>query len=111
MFCVMWGKTIFSRILAIGERSEIGLYEEPIPGSLLGLRIGTILASFQMCGMVLLLSALVRSCLRYSMAIGPRCLRCFMLMLSGPVELLFFADFKAFVTCSVVISICVGSIF
>ena len=35
------------------------------------------------------------------MAIGPRCLRCLMLMLSGPVELLFLLLFTAFLTCSV----------
>lgn len=38
------------------------------------------------------------------MAVGPRCLRCFMFMLSGPVELLFFADLIACTTCAVVIS-------
>ena len=34
------------------------------------------------------------------MARGPRCFRCLMLMLSGPVELLFFAFLMACVTCS-----------
>ncbi len=57
MCCVIYGRTIFSSVFAIGDKSEIGLYEEPKSGSLLGLRIGIILESFQMCGMVLLLSA------------------------------------------------------
>jgi len=30
---------------------------------------------------------------------GPRCFRCLMLMLSGPVELLFLADLMAWVVC------------
>jgi len=95
---------IFSRVLAIGERREIGLYDGPEPGSLLGLRIGTILASFQMWGIVLVLRAFASNDLRYSVAIGPRCCRCLILMLSGPVELLFLVDFMACMTCSVVIS-------
>ena len=41
---------IFSSVLAMGERSDIGLYEVPIDGSLFGLGIGIILASFQMWG-------------------------------------------------------------
>ena len=43
--------------------------------------------------------------MRYDIAIGPKCLRWRMLMLSGPVELLLFADFIAFIVSSVVISI------
>ena len=33
------------------------------------------------------------------MARGPRCFRCLMLMLSGPVELLFLAALMAWVVC------------
>ena len=47
---VMYGRIVFSRVLAIGERSEIGLYEEPWLESLFGLRIGLILAVFQIWG-------------------------------------------------------------
>ena len=82
----------------MGERREIGLYDEPRPGSLFGFSIGTILASFQIWGIILLFRDFVSNCLRYSLAKGPRCLRCFMLMLSGPVELLFFADLMACMT-------------
>ena len=39
------------------------------------------------------------------MAIGPRCLRCWMLTLSGPSDLLFLLLAIAFLTCSVVIVI------
>jgi len=53
---VMCGRIIFSMILAIGESTEIGqstemgLWEVPIPGSLLGFGIGMIFASFQFVG-------------------------------------------------------------
>ena len=40
-------KNDFFMILAMGESREIGLYEIPRPGSLFGLGIGTIFASFQ----------------------------------------------------------------
>jgi hypothetical protein len=41
----------------MGERSEMGRYEVPTHGSLLGLGIGMILASFQICGVTLEFSA------------------------------------------------------
>ena len=47
------GRIIFSRVLAIGDSSEIGRKEEPICGFLFGFGIGMILAVFQICGMVL----------------------------------------------------------
>ena len=58
-------------------------------GSLLGLGIGMTLALFQMWGIVFVLRAMLKNCVRYESACGPRCFRCCMLMLSGPVELLF----------------------
>ena len=47
MFAMMYGRMIFAMILAMGESSEFGLYEVPGPGSLFGLGIGMIFASFQ----------------------------------------------------------------
>ena len=64
MLFVISGRIIFSRILAIGESSEIGRKEEPICLSLLGLGIGIILAVFQICGMVLVLRAMLYICVR-----------------------------------------------
>ena len=58
---------------------------------------------------MLLFKAFISSDRKYSMAIGPKCLRCFMFMLSGAVELLFLAEFIACLTCSVVISMFVDS--
>ena len=75
-------------------------------GSLLGLGIGMILAVFHVCGMVLVFSARLYICVRYVSALGPRCLRCFMLMSSGPVELLFRAACMACLVCCVVM--CMG---
>lgn len=42
----------FSSVLAMGERSEMGLYDVLSLRFLLGLGIGIILDSFQMAGMV-----------------------------------------------------------
>lgn len=47
MLFVTCGSMAFSRVLAIGESKDIGLYEVPKEGSLFGLGIGTIFASFQ----------------------------------------------------------------
>ena len=51
--------------------------------------IGMMLASFHMCGMVLVLRVRLKVLVRYVRPNGPMCLRCLMLMPSGPVELLF----------------------
>ena len=58
-------------------------------GSLLGLGMGMILASFQICGMTFVLIDKLKMWVRNCMASGPRCFKCLMFMLSGPVELLF----------------------
>lgn len=47
---VKCGSMTFSSVLAIGERRDMGLYEVPMNGSLFGLGIGIILASFQIWG-------------------------------------------------------------
>ena len=86
MFLVMCGRSVFSRVLAIGERREMGRKEALSLDGLLAFCLGSMWASFQMCGMVFVLSARLKMCVRYCVAIGPRCLRCCMLMLSGPTE-------------------------
>ena len=48
-----------------------------------------IVALFQICGIVLVLRDELKRFVRYFMAKGPKCLRCLMLMPSGPMELLF----------------------
>jgi len=52
MFWVISGRIVFSRVLIMGDRREIGLYDALSPRFLLGLGIGIIFASFQMCGNV-----------------------------------------------------------
>jgi len=59
-----------------------------MPGSLLGLGMGTILANFHICGVIFKLTARLRIAVRYWMASGPRCFKWRMFMWSGPVELL-----------------------
>ena len=46
--------SVFSRIFAINERNEMGLYDVHNFMSLLGFGISMIFASFHMCGIMLL---------------------------------------------------------
>ena len=64
MFSVMYGRIIFSNVLAIGESSAMGLYEVAIDVSLLGFAMGITLACFQMLGMVFVLSVMLYICVR-----------------------------------------------
>ena len=57
--------------------------------SFLGLETGMMLANFHTCSILLTLTAALYMFGRYFSPRLPMCLRCFMLMLSGPVELLF----------------------
>ena len=41
-----------STVSAITERRDMGLYEVPLSMSVLGFRMGTMLASFRMCGIM-----------------------------------------------------------
>ena len=70
--------------------------------SLPGLGIGIILAFFHVCGIVFVLREMLKIAVRYVSAVTPRCLRCLIFMLSGPVELLFLACLIASEVCSVV---------
>ena len=88
MLAVMYGSMTFSRVLAIGDNSAIGLYEVPNDGFLFGLGMGIILAFFQLFGMMFWLMAMLYMCVSRSIAVCPRCFRCLMFMSSGPVELL-----------------------
>ena len=46
MVAVMQGRRFFSRVFAITERRDMGLYEVALSVSLLGFGIGTMLANF-----------------------------------------------------------------
>ena len=73
----------------------MGLYEVPFSMSLLGFRIGTMLANVHMCGIMLVLGSVSNMLLRNASPRGPMCFRCLMFSLSGPCELLFLLCFIA----------------
>ena len=52
MVFVMYGRRLFSRVLAITERSKLGLYEVPMFMTLLGFGIGIMFAIFHVRGMM-----------------------------------------------------------
>ena len=65
----------------------MGLYEVPLSVSLLGFGMGTMLANFHMCGIMLVLRAVFNILVRNASRRGPMCFRCLMFNLSGPCEL------------------------
>ena len=67
----------------------MGLYEVPLSMSLFGFGMGTILANFHMCGIMLVLRTVFNMIVRNASPRGPMCFRCLMFCLSGPCELLF----------------------
>ena len=71
----------------ITERRDMGLYE--VPMSLLGFRMGTMLANFHMCGIMFVLRAVFNMLVRNANPRGHMCFRCLIFSLSGPCELLF----------------------
>ena len=104
MLFVMYISSVFSSVYAMTERSEMGLYDVPMFMSLFGFGIGKMFASFRVRGMMLLLSDvyILYMLVRYVSPSGPRCLRCLMLTVLGPVELLCLLSFIATWTCVVV---------
>ena len=76
----------------MGESNAMGLYDVPRVVSLPGLRIGIIFCYFPcVWDCVCVERERLNIAVRYVIAVTPRCLRCLMFMLSGPVELLFLA--------------------
>ena len=73
----------------------MGLYEVPLSMSLLGFGMGTMLASFHMCGIMLVLRAIFNMLVRNASLRGPMCFRCLLFNLSGPCKLLFLLCFIA----------------
>ena len=67
-----------------------------------GFRIGMMFASFHVRVMMLLFNDVVYMLVRYESSSGPMCLRCLMLTLSGPMELLFLLYFIVAWACVVV---------
>ena len=71
------------------------LYEVPLSMSLLGFGMGTMLANFHMCGIILVLRAVFNMLVKNAIPRRPMCFRCLMFNLSGPCELLFLLCFIA----------------
>ena len=95
MFAVMYGRRLYSSVFAITERRDMGMYEVPLSMTLLGIGMGTMLASFHMGGILLVLKVVYNMLVRNASPRGPMCLRCLMFNLSGPSELLFLPCFIA----------------
>ena len=71
----------------------MGLNDMPLPMSLLGFGVGTMLANFHMLGIMLVLRAVFNMLVRNASPRGPMCFRCLMFNLSVPRELLFLLCF------------------
>ena len=67
----------------------MGLYEVPLSMSLLGFGMGTMLANFHICGIILVLRALFNMLVRNASPRGPMSFRCLMFNMPGTCELLF----------------------
>ena len=67
----------------------------------LGFGMGTMLANFHMCGIMLVLRAVLNILLRNASPRGPMCFRCLIFNLSGPCEFLFLRLVKQFAICLV----------
>ena len=80
---------------AITERRDMGLCEMLLSMSLLGFGMGTILANFHMCGIMLMLRAVFNMLVRNACLRGPMCFRCLLFRLPGPCKLLFLLCFIA----------------
>ena len=78
-------RRLFSSVFSITEKRDMGLYEVPSM-SLLGFGMGTMLANFHMCGIMLVLRAVFNMLVRNASPRGPMCFRCLMFNLSGPCE-------------------------
>ena len=78
---------------AITERRVVGMYEVPLPVSLLGFGIWTLLA--KLCEVLCFLRAVLNILMRNASPRGPMCFRCLIFNLSGHCELLFLLSFIA----------------
>ena len=77
---------------AITERRDMGLYEVPLSMSLLGFGMGTMLANFHMCGIILVLRAVFNMLVRNASPRAPMCFMCLIFSFSVPCELLFLPE-------------------
>ena len=85
----------FSSIFAIIEKSDMELHYEPLFMYLLGFGTETMFANFHMCGIMLLLRAVLNMLVRNASPRGSMWFRCMMFSLAGPSELIFLLSFIA----------------
>ena len=71
------------------------MYEVPLCMSLLGFGMGTMLANFHMCGIMLVLRAVFNMFVRNVSQRGPMCFMGLLFNLSGPCEILYLLCFIA----------------
>ena len=64
------------------------LYEVPLSVSLLGFGIGTMLANFHVCGIMLVLRTVFNMLVGNASPKGTMCFKCLIFSLSGPCDLL-----------------------
>ena len=81
MFSVLYGRRLISSVFVITKRRPMGLYEVPLFMSLLGFGMGTMLDNFHMCGIILLLRAVLNILMRNASPRGSMCFRCLMFSL------------------------------
>ena len=93
LVCLLLCKEEGSFPLSLQSLRDMGLYVVPMYITLLGFGMGTMLANFQMCGIMLVLRAVSNMLVRNASPRGPMCFRCRMFNMSGPCKLLFFTLF------------------
>ena len=86
--CSYVSKKALPSVFAITERSDMGLYEVRLSMSLLGFGMGTMLANFHVCCIMLVLRAVFNMLVRNASPRGPMWFRWLMFSLSRPCELL-----------------------
>ena len=72
--CCYIKKNALLHVFSISERLDMGLYEVPLSMSLLGFGMGTMLAHFHRCGIMLVLRPVFNMLVRNA---SPRGLMCF----------------------------------
>ena len=86
--CCYVRKKALLQCLSITTRRDMGMDEVPLSMCFLGFGIGTMLANFHMCGIMMVLRAVFNMLVRNVSPRGHMCFRCRMFNLSGPCELL-----------------------
>ena len=76
-----------SRVFAIIEMRDMGMFEVPLSMSLWGFGMRTMLVNVHMYSIMFVLKSVFNMLVRNASPIGPMCFRCLIFSLSGPCEL------------------------